>query len=305
MLSDNLLQSVLLEPANEPGVDRLQIVSGYGSAGMASRHMEKLREMRKEVSIDLIIGMVRKDGISVAEHQALCHLAKERLYGMDFSCSYVTSGEPVHAKAYCWMAGAQPLRAFVGSANYSQTAFSQLQQENMTDANPEQVAAFQAKVRSNALSCGIADINERIAMHKAKERLAVIHYRIKLSMLTKKGETPKVSGINWGQRDGRDKNQAYVSIPSEVQKSGFFPPRKEHFPVRTDDGKVLIMVRAQDHGKGLHTPHSNAELGLYLRTRMDLPSGIYVTREHFENYGRTDITFSKTKDGEYLLDFSV
>lgn len=303
MLSDDLLQNVLLDPANEPGVDRLQIVSGYGSAGMASRHMEKLREMRKEVSIELILGMACKDGISDAQHQALCQLAKNRLYDMDFSCSYVVSGGPVHAKAYCWMDGSQPIKAFVGSANYSQAAFDQLQQENMTDADPAQVAAFQARVRSNAQPCSDVSINGNFFLYKAERKLVAVKDHVRLSFLDNKEETPKRSGINWGQRPGRDNNQAYISIPSENRS--FFPPRKEHFAVQTDDGEVLIMVRAQDDGKALHTPHDNAHLGLYLRQRMGLPSGIYVTRKHFEDYGRTHVSFSKTDKDEYQLDFSV
>lgn len=64
------------------------------------------------------------------------------------------------------------------------------------------------------------------------------------------------------------------------------------------------MVVAQDSGKALHTPENNSILGRYLRNRMGLPSGIYVTREHLDRYGRTDIEFRRIGPKLYQLDFS-
>ena len=47
---------------------------------------------------------------------------------------------------------------------------------------------------------------------------------ITLSLLVR-GDTPKRSGINWGQRSDRHPNQAYLSLPAFIQRSGFFPER--------------------------------------------------------------------------------
>ena len=63
------------------------------------------------------------------------------------------------------------------------------------------------------------------------------------------------------------------------------------------------MVVAQDGDKALHTPKDNSILGRYLRRRMGLPYGAYVTREHLDTYGRTDITFCRVSDRLYHLDF--
>ena len=37
---------------------------------------------------------------------------------------------------------------------------------------------------------------------------------------------PDRSGLNWGQRPGRNENQAYLAVPSDIQKSNFFPEPK-------------------------------------------------------------------------------
>lgn len=112
-------------------------------------------------------------------------------------------------------------------------------------------------------------------------------------------------GLNWGQRENRDKNQSYLQLLPEVYNSDFFPVAGKYFIAKTDDNKRIIFTRAQK-GKGtaLQTPDSNAIIGLYLRTRMGLMSESEITREDIFNYGRLDIDFYKTEeDLTYLMLF--
>ena len=118
----------------------------------------------------------------------------------------------------------------------------------------------------------------------------------------RQGETHARAGINWGQRNKRDRNQAYIHIPPEHRS--YFPPRGQRFTVLTDDGRKLVVVVAQDAGKALQTPENNSILGRYLRERMGLRSGIYVTREHLDRYGRMDVEFCRISAKLYHLDFS-
>jgi hypothetical protein len=67
----------------------------------------------------------------------------------------------------------------------------------------------------------------------------------------------------------------------------------------------MICVRAQDGGKGLHTTLNNSLLGTYFRYRLGVKEGEFVTKEHLLKYGRTDVTFYKIDNENYLLDFSV
>lgn len=121
------------------------------------------------------------------------------------------------------------------------------------------------------------------------------------------GEMPTTSGLNWGQRDGREHNQAYLKLTPDIYNSGFFPAAPECFTVRTDDGKYMICRRAQKSkdGEAIHTPTSNSLLGEYFRNRLGLANGAYVTKEDLLRYGRTDVTFYKLDNDEYLMDFST
>lgn len=42
-----------------------------------------------------------------------------------YQCSYVYDSAPVHAKVYVWLKGDEPVVAFAGSANFTQSAFGE------------------------------------------------------------------------------------------------------------------------------------------------------------------------------------
>ena len=73
----------------------------------------------------------------------------------------------------------------------------------------------------------------------------------------------------------------------------------------TDDGFPMLCVVAQDGSKGIATTESNAILGEYIRLRLGLFNGEYVNRQHFDDYGRSDVTIHKIDDETYFMDFSV
>lgn len=119
---------------------------------------------------------------------------------------------------------------------------------------------------------------------------------IHLSFLTRTGEVGKRSGLNWGQRQGRNKNEAYIPLPINIATSGFFPLNKQHFLVVTDDHHTLLLRVEQQNDKAITTPASNALLGEYFRNRLGLPNGAYVHTSDLINYGRTDVSFIKIDD---------
>ena len=120
------------------------------------------------------------------------------------------------------------------------------------------------------------------------------------------GNVPETSQLNWGQRMGREPNQAYFQLKPEVYKSDFFPVKGIHFSVLTDDGKTLVCTRAQkdERGHAIETPHNNSLLGEYIRFRLGLKNGEKVTLQDLLNYGRTTIDFYKVDDESYFMDFS-
>jgi hypothetical protein len=115
---------------------------------------------------------------------------------------------------------------------------------------------------------------------------------------------PLRSGLNWGQRPGRNHNQAYLPIPANVQKNAFFPTRGVKFLMNCDDGASFECVIAQDKGKALETPDDNSFLGLYFRQRLGLSDGQLILFYHLQKYGRITVDIFKDTEYEYFLDFS-
>lgn len=302
-----------MDPVLKLGATRLQIVSGFATASMADRHMGHLSDLGAKVSIELIIGMTKQCGIEKVQHAAFCKLARKGAYGLDFGCRYVAKNQSVHAKTYLWLTDHNiPVMAFSGSANYTQKAFSRTQTENLVGTDCSSVQALYNAVKRNTISClNKKAVSEHLTLTEAKPIVDISQIgdvsgeTISLSLLTRAGKIHDRAGLNWGQRPGRDKNQAYIPIRADIRRSGFFPPLGEPFTVLTDDEYSLIFVVAQMEGKALHTKQNNALLGKYLRKRMGLRSGERVTLEHLTEYGRTDISFTKIDEETYLMDFGI
>lgn len=309
MLTDELFRRILLQPVADAGADRLLIVSGYATANMADRHMEHLSSLNTPVDIELIVGMTPVSGIELTHHLGFRKMASACAYDdMSISCRYIANRTPVHAKVYCWLRNGRPFEAFIGSANYTMTGFGRSQVEVMESIDSQHALDFFGDVSRHSIDCLAQDVEDHVTLmesHRAEIQHRQARYQdtVTLSLLSR-GDTPARSGLNWGQRPGRDRNQAYINIPVNIRNSGFFPDRAEQFTVLTDDGDSFIMVRAQDGGKALETTQSNALLGRYIRARMALGSGEYVTREDLVRYGRTDVSFTKIDEETYFLDFS-
>jgi hypothetical protein len=327
MLTKDLFKEVLFQPAQN-GANKLYIVSGYATAAMAFHHLQSLRQNNYQVSVELIIGMSASDGLSESNHKGFQKLVQNDFSGA-FSCSYLTEMPPVHSKVYAWYRDQQPVCGFIGSANYTQTAFGKNQREVMTLADAEQGLDYFQELIPQSIYCDNIDAqnfvqiyNERSYQRVRRERIAAQQPEpeaipllpsllglpsVQINLLDRNGVLPPRSGLNWGQRPElhREPNQAYIKLPSSVYNTDFFPPRTVHFTVLTDDGKVLICTRAQDNGKAIHTPHNNSLIGEYFRNRLGLPNGAPVTTNDLQRYGRTTVDFYKIDDETYFMDFSV
>lgn len=127
---------------------------------------------------------------------------------------------------------------------------------------------------------------------------------IRVYLLDKDGESQY--GLNWGQRVGREPNQAYLQLESAVYNSDFFPVKGTYFLVNTDDKETFIMNRAQktDTGTAIQTPENNSIIGLYLRKRLGVAEGKEISKDDILNYGRIEISFKKIDERHYNLDYS-
>lgn len=122
---------------------------------------------------------------------------------------------------------------------------------------------------------------------------------------TKHGKrvVPLKSGLNWGQRAGRNENQAYIAVPAYIQRSDFFPISGDEFVIEWDDGMKCTCVRAQQNGKAIQTPRDNAILGRYFRARLGVKLGFPVLIDHLLKYGRTEVDIFKIEEKLFFADF--
>ena len=317
-LPEEYREKVLLEPISR-GANQLRIVSGYATPMMASWHIAEIKErFNKAVNIDLIVGMCPLDGLSRAVHEGFKDIVSHR-YERDKStlvCKYVVEGKPVHSKVYLWEKDGEPIQAFTGSANYTQPAFLGFRRETMEECNVVEAKEYVDSLEADTMYCNHAEIEEKLIIKNTHpvleaEESTVAAVRgagvesITLTLLTKTGEMGSRSSLNWGQRGKREPNQAYIPLHSEDAHTGFFPLNKRQFSVITDDGFHLILRVEQQNDKAITTPLNNSQIGEYFRRRLGLANGQYVHKEDLERYGRTDVTFYKLDDEQFVMDFSV
>lgn len=325
MFSSELYQKTLIEPAKNSS--ELLIVSGYATAAMSFHHMSDLINSGNEISIRLIVGMTKRDGIDIANHNTFVKLMEDEFSDM-FKCSYVHIDKPVHSKLYLWRSKDNRDNAFMGSANYTQTAFNERHYEILTQCDTKKALEYFEKIEANTIFCNSHDIENHISIFKP-QRDSQLQGSMKLvqkidpeggvqnglksitvPLTTKKGEVQNSAGLNWGHRTkegyNRNLNEAYIQLRPEVYNSDFFPTRGKHFTVQTDDNKHFVCTRAQKNeaGSAIETPHNNSLLGEYFRRRLDLANGEFVTREHLDKYGRLDVDFFKVDEETYIMDFS-
>lgn len=315
--NEDLKKHIFFDPL-EKDVNQLFIISGYATPNMMSWLMKNInRTSKNPIEIHLIVGMVPFDGLSVSVHNGFMELMNDPppKSVKSVTCSYVYD-TPVHSKLYIWAKNDEPVIAFNGSANFTQSAFSNSRKELMSVCNAETAMKYFHEMDEHTIYCNHAEVEEYIILHPTHEILDSENHPMRpflddgiesvtLSLLQRGGETGSRSGINWGQRPGRNKNQAYIPLPVKIARSGFFPLEQTHFTVITDDGHTLILRVEQENDKAITTPLSNALLGEYLRNRIGVSNGAYVWKADLEAYGRTDVTFYKLDDEQFYMDFSV
>ena len=324
MIIENLYNEILVKPIVESDVNELYIVSGYASATFLRRHLHEIESLGIEnFRINLIVGMPSKK----SDHNAFLQIHEE--YNSNIRGYYYNGSVPVHSKVYSWLNDDNPVSGFSGSANYSQYGFFANKQINQMNADsPIEIKTFYDSLLGNSTFIPDAVVEENVLERIpeiegsiAPGQIAWIEMdnSVRISFLQANGSLPARSGLNWGQREERrinrvtgevtfvqrEPDQAYLSIKKDARKEGFLPEKGFTFSMLSDDNVVMDCVVAQDGRKGVQTTNDNSELGRYVRDRLNVPHGTFLTVEHLEEYGRTDFTLIKIDDETFLFDFSV
>lgn len=322
MVLKDIAKTVLFEPLSHD-VNELYIVSGYATPTMLSWYIKNLyHKTQVPIRIHLLVGMVPFDGISVSVHEGFIQLVRgeQPQEIAKLECSYIYDSPAVHSNVFIWAKDGSPVLAFSGSANFVQSSFvGRHRQEVINECNPQEALEYYQSLIDRSIYVHHAEVEEYVVIHPTHAVLDLENTLIEgfdlmaqdgyqtvtLSLITRTGEPGKRSGLNWGQRPGRNPNEAYISLPSKIAKSGFFPLEKRHFTAITDDRHQLILRIEQQNDKAITTPARNSDLGEYFRNRLGLANGAYVTRADLDRYGRADVVFLKLDEETYYMDFSV
>lgn len=308
MITEDLFNEILVNPVRE-GASELLVVSGYANANMAYRHLAEDVIKEKAVRVSLIYGMAVKDGVSLADHEGFKRLEGNGL----FQCHYRLALPAVHSKVYVWLDSGRPIKAFAGSANYTQQGFglARNQGEAMAEVSPQVAFDYFELTRQGAMEARHDDIEEQVRLHNDGQQPNGDNDCRTVSLLGRGGEVQRSAGLNWGHRQqtgySRNLDEAYIQIGAQLGREDFFPASPTRFTIHADDGAKFIVVRAQksDPGDAIETPEDNSLLGGYFRNRIGVQSGVFVDRAMLEQYGRTDVVFCKIDDDDFLMDFSV
>ena len=267
---------------------------------------------KKSVEVELMIDAV--DGVEVSAHE---NYREFHSIVPSFVCSYIYEPISVSTNLYIWLRDDGPLVAYTGTAMFEQGDFLAETLESLALCDAANAWTQYQSVIGSSIYCNHAEVEEQVRIYQMPAMNAgkVVdagskNEEVLLSLVTKRTGEPGVrSGLNWGQRKGRNPNQAYIPLPIKVAKSGFFPVEPitapPHFTVVTDDKRQLILRIEQQNQKAIATPLSNALLGEYFRNRLGLAFGAYVTSADLERYGRTNVKFVKLDSEHYYMDFSV
>lgn len=317
MFFEDLSNKMLFDPIHK-GMDELSIISAYATPNMLSWYIKNIcGKTEVPIKINLVVGMVPFDNLSVGVHEGFQQIVASELPNevSAVRCSYVIDKPAEHSNLYIWSKSGLPSLAFMGSANFVQSSFvGSHRHELMLQCDASEAMSYFELVDSRTVYCNHSEVEEYIILRPTHPVLDIEcnlieqldeYDSVVLSLVTKTGEPGRRSGLNWGQRGGREPNQAYIPLPSVIAKSGFFPLEERHFTAITDDHHQLTLRVEQQNNKAITTPVRNSDLGEYFRNRLGLPNGAYVTRDALERYGRMDVKFVKLDEETFYMDFSV
>lgn len=172
MITSELFKNVLINPVND-GCNELLIASGYASSAMAFHHLEELKKLGfYQVKVKLIIGMSPIEGISLSNHSGFKQIMSSD-FPNNFECSYRNNTPPFHSKLYVWLKNEKAVNCFLGSANYTQTAFNEKKQkEALASCDPILGLNYYNQLIDNSIYCTHPDSENTIQIYNDKSLLS-------------------------------------------------------------------------------------------------------------------------------------
>jgi hypothetical protein len=308
--------------------NRISLVTGYVSEESIADLNFMLRRHKGLESFQMIVGMARFDGLTVAQKKGLLEttsILSERGLG-DL---VVPTAIPVHAKMTIFHSESGPSTCLVGSSNLSSLSPG-LRQWNAEIASDDKVMAVNVERSIRELrkySLKFEEVSPLIPVLDNSRRLLSDRNDVSTSSsglisscdtvydLELKCSEKSNMNVFFGKgRSGGRLPRPWYEIEVIVNKKitdlvGY--PRKEAgpFTVRTDDGWQFECRVSGDNNKNFRSAHDLEILGKWIKGRLEasdcITPGERIVPEALKSYGRDSIRlgYDSTND-EWVLDFS-
>jgi|LakMenEpi03Aug12_release.lakeMendotaPanAssembly.Ray.scaffolds.fasta_scaffold569755_2 hypothetical protein len=306
------LESLIINRSKQLVCDEICILSAYIGVGP----ILKISEI-EGIKVNIVYGLATEG----AQEKLLDQLRKIHTNKDNLVSIYYPKIQS-HAKIYLWKNKGDIIYALNGSANFSSKGLLTEYRELLSEVNKDDFREFQTyydKIFESSLP-----IN-----NKQSNKISTISKAISKGVISGICETDSLfankSKINWGHSDAHtNPRDAYIPLRKKdiLNHPELFPPKSsnkglrftdnEPIDVIWDDGTNMVcLMEGTNVINGLRYPNKistykdKKKLGDYLRRRMKLKPGSYVTKNDFKRYGRDTITITKISDGVYYFDFSI
>ena len=306
------LESLIINRSKQLVCDEICILSAYVGVGP----ILKISEI-EGLKVNILFGLA----IEGAQEKLLDELRKVHLNAENSVSIYYPKIQS-HAKIYLWKNNGDVIYALNGSANFSSKGLLTEYRELLSEVNKEDFKEFKAyydKIFQSSLPI--------IEKESVKNSYTVKNDISEIVIGVCETDTlyAEKSKINWGHSNGHtNPRDAYIPLRKIdiLNHPELFPPKSndnglrfadnEPIDVIWDDGKNMVcLMEGTSEINGLRYPNKVSTykdkkiLGDYLRYRMKLKPGTFVTENHFKKYGRNNITISQISDGVFYFDFKV
>lgn len=325
------LDSIVIRDSSKAfDFDEFIVISGY----VGPNPIKQISS--KGYKSTVIYGMYGAEKITKSLHEVLL---KETITSENMEIKYSTV--PIHSKCYVWLKKKSIIYSLVGSANFSSAGLYSSGRELLSEVSTDSYSAIKSYIDytlDNSIACNDVIMSEEDEK-KEEKKTSVCSLPLYTNSKTGTFIVPLKSGLNWGmaKKEGChvNTNDAYIPIRKQyiLDYSYLFPPKmdspvkdkssakKEHrhndcIDVIWDDGTSMrclmegTMEISDMNGNKIPYPKQIASspkkdvMGKYLRKRLGVKEGSYITYNDLVKYGRTSVDISKLNEDVYYFDFS-
>lgn len=306
------LQQRLIQLSEGLDCDELLIVSGYVGPGPLLN-----LTFVDGIKLNVIFGLAT-ESVSKQLHEELIKIEKENKRIKIFY-----SNVPSHVKIYMWLKKGAPVYCVNGSANFTSNGLLKPMREILAQVPASQfksILSYIKLIQDSAFSLREFTPKASVLSEKVQDYRALSHDG---SFLSSSLYAEK-SKINWGHSNAHtNPRDAYIPIttsdikeypdlfPAKTQSKGLGFADNDPIDIIWDDGTVMVgILEGTQNVNGERYPNKIGSyrdkkiLGDYLRKRMGIEQGKFVTTSDFLNYGRDNIGIKKIGDSTYQMDFS-